>query len=145
MVGSMRSERSRARPSPPSVLIVEDDAIVADSIADAIRSFGYRAIQARDGWSALEALKLEQPAVMLIDLTLPGMSGSEFLRVVRNSSAWSRIPYVIVTATNDPMIRVREDAPVLYKPVDMESLVEVIERHCGKTRPQVAASSVRQG
>jgi DNA-binding response OmpR family regulator len=121
------------------VLIVEDDAIVADSIADAIRSLGYRAIQAGDGWRAVEALKLEQPALMLIDLTLPGMSGSDFLRFVRDNTAWSRIPYVIVTGTNDPMIRVREDAPVLYKPFDMDSLVEVVERYCGRLRPQVAA------
>ena len=140
----VRSDRRPARHSLPSVLIVEDDRIVAEAAAEAIEAVGFRAIHACDGWQALEVLRQEQPAVMLVDLTLTGMSGTEFLRAVRNSPTWSRIPRVILTATNDPMIGVREDAPVFYKPLDMNSLVAVVQRYCDRSRPQLSAFIARQ-
>jgi len=121
------------------VLIVDDDELVADAAADAIGSAGYRTVCARNGWQALEVLKREQPAVMLVDLFMPGMSGSEFLRFVRKSETWSRIPRVVMTATNDPMIGVREDAAVFYKPLDLDSLVDMVRRYCDRSRPRLEA------
>ena len=134
--GRVRSDRRPALHSPPAVLIVEDDPVVAEAAADAIEAAGCRAINVCDGWQALEVLKQEQPAVMLVDLTLAGTGGTEFLRAVRNSPAWSRIPRVIMTATNDPMIGIREDAPVFYKPLDIDSLIAVVERYCDRGRPR---------
>jgi hypothetical protein len=69
------------------------------------------------------------------------MSGTEFLRHVKATPAWNRIPRVIMTATNDPMIGVREDAAVFYKPLDLTSLVEVVKRYCDRARPQLSAQS----
>lgn len=135
----MRSERRRARHAPAAVLIVEDDPIVAEAVAHAIEAIGYRTIRAGSAWEALEALKQGQPALLLVDLSLPGTSGSELLRCVRNDSTWSRIPRVIMTGTNDPMISVRQEAPVFYKPLDMRSLVEVVQRYCTRARPRVSA------
>jgi DNA-binding response OmpR family regulator len=139
MIGRVRSDRRRTRHRPPAVLIVEDDRLLAEVIADAIEAIGYRTIRATDGWQALEALKREEAAVLLVDPSLPGMSGAAFLRLVRNSPTWSRIPRVIMTGTNDPMIGVREDAPVFYKPLDIDSLVAVVQRYCDRARPQVSA------
>ena len=141
MMPTMKSDPRRARRAPAAVLIVDDDEMVADAAADAIGSAGYRAVCARDGWQALEMLKHEQPAVMLVDLFMPGMSGSEFLRFVRKSEVWSRIPRVVMTATNDPMIGVREDAAVFYKPLDLDSLVEAVRRYCDYPRPRLEAVS----
>jgi DNA-binding response OmpR family regulator len=124
------------------VLILEDDPIVAEATADALEAAGCRAIHACDLCQALEVLEQEQPAVMLVDLSLAGMSGPEFLRIVRNNPTWSRIPRVIMTATNDPMIGIREDAPVFYKPLDMNSLVAVVRRYCERVRPQLSSFAV---
>jgi CheY-like chemotaxis protein len=134
----MMLEHRRARRSPPAVLIVEDDALVAEAAAEALGSAGYRTICAGDAWQALDALERERPAVMLVDLFLPGMSGSELLRIVKASPAWSHVPRVIMTGANDPMIRVREDADVLYKPLDLDTLLQVIRRYCDRSRPQLA-------
>jgi len=141
----MRSAERRPRRSPPAVLIVEDDPIVAEAAADAIASAGYRTIWAPDGWQALDALKREQPAMMLVDLFLPGMSGSELLRHVKASPTWSRVPRVIMTGTNDPMIGVREDAAVFYKPLDLDSLIEVVRRYCDRSPPRLVAVGERAG
>jgi len=139
MMRQVKAERSRVRHSSPSVLIVEDDATVAQAAVEAIEAVGYQTIWARDGWQALQELKQEQPAVFLVDLSLPGMSGSELLRILRNNPTWSRIPRVIMTGTNDPMIGVREDAPVFYKPLDINSLVAAVERYCDRSRPGLSA------
>lgn len=145
MMDNVKSDRRRTRQRPPAVLIVEDDGFVADATAEAIEALGYRAIRAGDGLEALEALKQEQPAMLLVDMSLPGMSGSEFLRFVRNHPIWSRIPRVIMTATNDPMIRLREDVPVFYKPLDMASLAAIVHRYCERARPPVSALAERRG
>jgi CheY-like chemotaxis protein len=127
------------------VLIVEDDGLLADATADAIEAAGYRTIRAADGWQAIEVLKREQPSVLLVDMFLPGMSGSEFLRFVRGNPIWSQIPRVIMTGTNDHMIGVREDSPVFFKPLNIASLVAVVQRYCDGARPQVPAARYAGG
>ena len=112
------------------MLIVEDDSDVALSISEVVSSLGYRTIMARNGHEAMSALDDDVPDVMLVDMLMPHMGGSEFLGLVRRSSKWSRIPRVIITGTNDPMISVREDAPVLFKPVDVVSLAQVVQAYC---------------
>jgi two-component system KDP operon response regulator KdpE len=111
-------------------LIVEDDSEVASSMSEAIGALGYRTIRARDGREAVLALIKESPAVMLVDMILPEMTGSDFLGFVKRSTKWSHIPRVIITGTNDPMISIREDAPVLFKPVDFGTLAQVVRTYC---------------
>lgn len=144
MIGGMRSDRRHPRPARPAVLIVEDDRLVAEATALAIASAGYRTIQAHDGWQALDILRRERPSVLLVDLHMPGMSGSEFMRLVRSDSSLAQIPRVIMTGTNDPMIGIREDAPVLYKPIDIDSLVAVLKRYCDRARPPLTAFAERR-
>jgi DNA-binding response OmpR family regulator len=144
MIGGMNAARRRPL-DIPAVLLVEDDMVVADAAAGAISSAGCRIIHVRDGWGALDTLKRERPAVLLVDLNLPGMSGSELLRFVRSDPTWATIPRVIMTATNDPMIGIREDAPVFYKPLDFDSLVAVVQRYYERARPEVSAFTERHG
>ena len=124
---------ARKRSSAVAVLIVEDDQDVASSLSEAISAIGYRPIHAHDGWEALEVLETDPPAVMLVDMFMPEMTGAEFLGVVKRTPLWSRIPRVIITAANDPMIGVREDAPVLFKPVDLGTLGQVVRAYCEQT------------
>jgi len=114
----------------PAVLIVEDDRDVALTINDVVEDSGYRAICANNGREALSLLEGEVPALMLIDLFMPIMNGVELLKVIKKSPRLSSIPRVIMTAANDQMIGVREDVPVLYKPVDFEVLTRLLHRYC---------------
>ena len=114
----------------PSVLVVEDDPDTAAAVIDAISDAGYRTAWARDGREALTALEAEQPTFMLIDMFMPGMSGPELLAEMRRSSRWSHIPRVIMTGANDAVIGIREDLTVLYKPLDLDALLNVVRRHC---------------
>jgi len=137
----MTSKASSARPISarerrPAVLVVEDDQDVAACINDVVEERGYRAICVANGREALSVLEEERPSLMLVDLFMPIMSGAKFLKVIKGSPELSEIPRVIVTAANDPMISVKEDVTVLYKPVDLDALGRLLQKYCEPHRPR---------
>jgi CheY-like chemotaxis protein len=135
----MTSERSSSagRPSvnfnPRTVLVVEDDKDVSQTIKELIEDQGCRAICVGNGREALAALEVERPCLMLIDVFMPIMNGVEFLKVVKTKEALAKIPRVIMTAANDRMIGVKEDVSVLYKPVDFDALKRLLQKYCDPT------------
>jgi two-component system phosphate regulon response regulator PhoB len=112
------------------VLVVDDDGDVSETIKDVIEPQGYRVIAAGNGQEALAVLEEERPSLMLIDVFMPVMNGVELLKVVRRIPRLAGIPRVLMTATNDRMIGVRQDVPVLYKPVDFDALTGIVRRYC---------------
>ncbi len=85
------------------VLVVEDEANLADTIAYNLRREGYEAATAGDGYSALDAAKTQHPDVVVLDLMLPGIDGLELCRRIRRSSA---VPIIMLTARGDELDRV---------------------------------------
>jgi DNA-binding response OmpR family regulator len=130
-----------SRRAKPKVLIVDDDEDLADAIGDALIDAGYAVISAREGRQALAALELEQPDLMLVDIFMPGMNGSELLRIVRGSSEWSGIPRIVMTGANDPIIGIRSDAAVIYKPLDLDALLALVARCCDRQPTYVPGDS----
>jgi DNA-binding response OmpR family regulator len=124
----------------PTVLIAEDDMELGAAIADTLTAAGYRVIRTNDGREALAALEDERPDVLLIDIFMPRMSGSELLNIVRRSSEWSGIPRIVMTAANDPMMGVRSDAAVLYKPLDLDALLGLVARYCASPVSQASGA-----
>lgn len=80
------------------ILVVEDEPIIADAIADRLRSEGYEVTQACDGPSAVQRCAEVQPDLVVLDLNLPGFDGIE---VCRRIHASRRVPVVMVTARDD--------------------------------------------
>jgi CheY-like chemotaxis protein len=121
----------KIRPPRPCLLVVEDDPNVSAPLAELAAQAGFRTLLAANGREALDILEqeTEQPDLMLVDLFMPVMNGVELLRAIKASPKWANIPRVIMTGTNDPMIRVREDSLVLYKPVDFESFSAVLKKY----------------
>ena len=125
-------EPTSVRRENPTVLIVEDDENVASAIGDALDAAGYAVVLASNGREALAALERVRPDVMLVDIFMPGMNGAELLAIVNSSSRWSAIPRVVMTGANDPMIGVRTDAAVIYKPLDLGELLALVARYCDR-------------
>jgi CheY-like chemotaxis protein len=113
----------------PWVLVVEDDEGVGEAITDAVSTAGSRPVWARNGREALAALERGAPSLMLVDMFMPVMNGAEFLGIVRRSPQWARIPRFVMTGANDPMIAVKQDAALLFKPVDLDALVRLVRRY----------------
>lgn len=121
-------------PPDRTVLVVEDDGDLSDTLKVVIEDQGWRAICAANGREALALLERERPALMLVDLFMPIMNGVELLKIVKRNATLAAIPRVIMTAANDRMIGVKEDVPVLYKPVDVESLTRLLAQY-GEPKP----------
>src|SRR3954470_22152911 len=75
------------------ILVVDDDAAIRESLALVLKSGGYDATTAINGFDVLLQLKRRVPAIVLSDLNMPQMSGFEFLSVVRR-----RFPQISVIA-----------------------------------------------
>ena len=81
-----------------SILIVEDEAALSEPLAYLLRREGYDVAVADNGLKALEVFEDEPPDLMLLDLMLPGMSGTEVCRAIRQKSS---LPIIMLSAKDD--------------------------------------------
>jgi len=85
------------------VLIVDDEALIADSVDYALRKEGFQVITARDGAQALAMAREQQPDLVILDIMLPVMSGLEVCRAIRKESS---MPIIMLTAKSEEVDRV---------------------------------------
>ena len=114
-----------------TILLVEDDLDVREALTETLREEGYVVDCATDGIEALAYLRGNgRPGVILLDLMMPRMSGSEFRQAQMNDPLLAHYPVVLLSAD----ARMREKAAALgtagaiRKPIDLDELLEVIER-----------------
>jgi DNA-binding response OmpR family regulator len=113
-----------------SVLVVEDDpdllALVEMVLADA----GYRVRTAPEGRAALRAVEAEMPAVILLDMRMPGMNGWDFAREFRSRHGRA-CPIVVVTAAENARRRAEEIGAEgwLSKPFAIDDVLSTVDRH----------------
>lgn len=88
---------------PGRVLIVEDEAAVAEAIAYALRREGFDTRLAADGQVGLAMARESAPDLVILDLMLPGLNGLDVCRLLRRDYAF---PIIIVTARNEEVDRV---------------------------------------
>lgn len=85
------------------ILLIEDEAELAQLVRSALEAAGYRVTWARDGPSGLVAAQREAPDLIILDLMLPGLDGLDVLRSLRRHSL---VPVLILTARTDELDRV---------------------------------------
>jgi CheY-like chemotaxis protein len=119
--------------NPPqlSVLIVDDDDIRA-VIADALRTAGYQVATAANGAEALSILKTKVPRLILLDLSMPVMNGTEFRQAQMESLELASIPTIVMTARINPGAQVAGLAVrgCLTKPIELPELMRLVEHYC---------------
>jgi two-component system sensor histidine kinase/response regulator len=86
---------------PLSVLVIEDDADVRQTLADLLEINGYRPLVAADGAEGLAAARREAPAVIITDLAMPVMDGFQLLDALHADPALRTIPVIVITAKVD--------------------------------------------
>ncbi len=114
------------------VLIVEDDDALRDSVCELLQEVGYRTAAAESGLIALERLRsmAEKPALVLLDLMMPGMNGWQFREEQLADPALADIPVVVMTASRD--LRDINADEVVLKPLKLTKLLSVVERFASK-------------
>jgi len=113
-----------------TILIVEDDFDVRESLSEALRDEGYAIECAVDGEQALEYLRNGgRPGLILLDLMMPRMSGSEFRMVQKVDPQLQHLPVVLLSADGamEEKAKALETDGALRKPIDLEQLLKVIE------------------
>jgi two-component system cell cycle response regulator DivK len=87
------------------ILVVEDNALNKKLLRDVLDARGYRVLVSETAEEGLELARTRLPALILMDIALPGMSGIEALRELRSDAATRHIPVIAVTASAMPMER----------------------------------------
>jgi len=95
----MRAVLARYRRDGASdVLVVEDDPATRDLLRRLLEGDGWTVAEAENGRAALGALGRHVPALILLDLMMPVMDGSQFAAELRKVDAWRDIPIIVITA-----------------------------------------------
>jgi CheY-like chemotaxis protein len=113
-----------------TILVVEDDEAIRDSLREALESDGYQVFTAEDGKLGLEMLdNMPRPCLILLDLMMPVMNGWQFLEKMKEDTSLATIPVVAVTASGERGKTAPADM-LIKKPVDLDTLLSVIEKYC---------------
>jgi two-component system phosphate regulon response regulator PhoB len=89
------------------VLVVDDEADIVALVAYHLAKSGYRVSTASSGTDALEAIHRERPALVILDLMLPGLSGYDVLEQLRSSDATRDVAVLMLTARREEPDRIR--------------------------------------
>lgn len=112
-------------------LVVDDSLSARRSLAEFVKDIGYDVRMARDGIEALEVIETIKPNIILVDLEMPRMNGLELTSHLRNKSATSDIPVIMITSRSTEKHREMADAAgvdaYLTKPFSEDQLLENIQ------------------
>jgi CheY-like chemotaxis protein len=114
----------------PLILAVDDDEAILDVVQWALEDEGYVVKRATDGKQALELVHILNPALILLDMRMPGMNGWEFAQAY-GASDDRRAPLVVMTAAQDACqlaAEIRAD-DCIGKPFDMYQLIDTVLKH----------------
>ena|SRR5579859_3803010 len=90
-------EEMRKAPQGARVLVVDDSATIRAVLGRMLEVDGYQVVRAADGESALEMARNEPPAMIFLDIVLPGINGFAVLRSLRHEPATQHIPIVMIS------------------------------------------------
>jgi DNA-binding response OmpR family regulator len=118
-----------------SVLLVDDEPDILDTLEDFLGDAGYPTCRALNGALALDCMEQELPCLVILDLRMPVLDGNEVIERMRRSARLASVPVLI--STSDPS-RAPRGIPLLKKPMDLSHLLAAVREHC--TRPNPGAS-----
>jgi CheY-like chemotaxis protein len=123
-------------PFVKQILIVDDDISIRHMLGRVLLGEGYGVVAAADGLAALQIIEHNEVDLVLLDLKMPGMSGRETLRVLKERRP--EIPVIVISAfSRQEFDSAAEVNAVLQKPLDFPTLLDTIKRNL--------AHSVAQG
>jgi CheY-like chemotaxis protein len=116
------------------VLVVDDEVDIRETLQTVLEMYGYKVSTAKDGIDALAQLQQgARPGLILLDLMMPNMSGSEFRVAQLEDPALAHIPVIVVSGDSRGPDRAEAlRAEVLTKPIDLRQLVDLVEQFCNK-------------
>ncbi|WP_341659081.1 response regulator [Vibrio sp.] len=119
--------------SAPLLLLVDDEPVNLRILDSFLRVEGYRIRTAQNGEEAIKAIHDERPALMLLDIMMPSVSGYQVCQTIRTQFDHAQLPIIMLTALNQPDDRVRGFEAgandYLSKPFNKQELAARIKAH----------------
>lgn len=114
-----------------SILVIEDDQAVRQTIKDLLEIQGYQVYAASNGeeGASLLGTLAEVPCVILLDLMMPKMNGWQFLDLQRNHPIFKNVPVVICSAYEESAKAIRPTA-FISKPIQLDALLSTVQKFC---------------
>ncbi|NQT23999.1 hybrid sensor histidine kinase/response regulator [candidate division KSB1 bacterium] len=111
----------------PKILIVDDEPSIIEIIREFLKEDGYRLLEAHNGYEAVNLATQEKPAMIVLDMKLPGMNGYEIVGRLKQDMRTKDIPLIVISAFDvdqEKLSHPDEQAayPVITKPFDRETL-----------------------
>src|SRR6185436_11977676 len=91
---------------PQTVLVVDDERDILDLVRFNLAQAGFRVLTATDGRQALETVRRSLPDLIILDLMLSAMPGTEVARTLRNDEKTRKVPILMLTARGEEVDRV---------------------------------------
>ena len=113
---------------PKTILIVEDQIDALDMLTLLFRNEGYNVITAKDGKDGFDTARNHQPDLVLIDLTMPKLSGLDLIQLLRGTPPLRNIPVIAMTAFGEGMLTQALDAganEAIPKPLRFDRLIDM--------------------
>ena len=116
--------------SGPLVLVIDDDATVQDLLRRSLNRDGFRVETAADGATGLARARELRPAMITLDVMMPGMDGWEVLAALKENPETADIPVIVVSIVDERGLGFSLGAAdYLTKPLDYSRLSSVVNRH----------------
>jgi CheY-like chemotaxis protein len=110
------------------ILVVDDDVDCREMLAELLSNEGYVIEIAANGRQALEQLNHSRPALIILDLMMPVMSGWEFRARQKNDPRLESLPVVVMSASG--LVHDIEADAVVRKPIDFGFLLSLVKQNC---------------
>lgn len=115
------------------ILVIDDDDVVIEMLQAGLEQKGYQVRCVRSGREGLERVRLDRPDLIILDIIMPGMDGTEVARLLRESDKTRNIPIVFLTVLwekNETAMNPHDFGVnvVIGKPFKLDEMLEKIER-----------------
>jgi two-component system response regulator MprA len=110
------------------ILVVDDEPLLRDVVADALRDEGYAVLTASDGREGVAVVESEAPDLVLMDIMMPGMDGHEAYLAMRAHPNGRTVPIVLSSAGVRPGALNPGVSAFLRKPFDLDNLLLLVQR-----------------
>lgn len=122
-----------------TVLVVDDDPQIRESLCELLDQTGYSVLQAENGRRALDLLKeiSRPPFVVLLDMAMPVLDGFQFLEQRAGDPHLRGIPVVVVSGNPRPLDPLEGIEAYLQKPLEPDVLLKIIRRTCDEKLRQL--------
>jgi two-component system response regulator VicR len=112
-----------------TVLIIDDEYLIADILSFALEDEGFLTVTAGSALKALDILDRERPDLIITDFMMPGMTGIEFAEAVRARDANNTIPIMLMSGAQAYLGIVRPDlfVDVFQKPFHIETVISKVK------------------